>query len=184
MASAGPARGPQFSAEAAGRVVPQVSGQVADLVDTVAVRPNRPGRNVVSVRISDTRRPAPGPVTGVSIVLRAPDGSQTVRPAARATDGSWTVASDDLRSAGAWTVSVTVLREGVQPVTDAHGWTVATGEAPRRILSTAPLRPALTWLAGTLGGLGALAGALWLTRRRRVAEPDTPQEVLVAAESR
>ncbi|MDQ1658410.1 MAG: copper transport protein, partial [Cryptosporangiaceae bacterium] len=183
LASAGPARGPQFSAEPGGRIVPQVSGQVADLVDTVAVRPNRPGRNVVSVRISDTRRPAPGRVTGVSIVLRAPDGTQTVRPAARATDGSWTAATDDVRAPGAWTVSVTVLREGVQPVTDAHGWTVAAGQPPRRILSTAPLRPALTWLAATLALLGAIAGVLWLTRRRAVT-PDSPDRVPVAAGSR
>src|SRR5689334_18354619 len=44
LASAGPANGPRF-APAGSRppLVPQVTGQVGDLVDTLAVRPNRPG---------------------------------------------------------------------------------------------------------------------------------------------
>lgn len=58
LASAGPARGPWFEPPAAVKITPQVSGQVADLVDTVAPRPNVPGRNVITITVADTRRPA------------------------------------------------------------------------------------------------------------------------------
>ncbi|WNM38358.1 copper resistance protein CopC [Micromonospora halotolerans] len=180
LAAAGPARGPAFPvADATTRTEPQVSGQVADLVDTVAVRPNRPGRNIVSIGVGDTRRPAPAPVTGVSLLLTGPNGERAVHPVTRTADG-WVVAVDDIRTPGAWRVGVTVLRDGLPPVTDTHPWLVPAGEsaaAPVRV-SAAPLRPALDRSALALGG-AALAGLLLVAarrwRRRRPGGPDREQ---------
>jgi copper transport protein len=185
LASAGPARGPRFDAGPAVTIMPQVSGQAADLVDTVAIRPNVPGRNVVTITIADTRRPALAPIGGVSVILRGPDGTQTVHPVTRAPDGSWAVSTDDLRSAGTWKVSVTVLREGLPAVTDAHDWGVAgsaTGADP--LVSSAPLRPLLSVLALVVAVGGLVGAALWYRRRRRatgapVARPVTAVSAIV-----
>ena len=80
LAAAGPAKGPRFPVTTRVTTEPQVSGQAADLVDTVQIRPNRPGRNVVTITIADTRRPAPAPVSGVSVQLVGPDGTRRVHP--------------------------------------------------------------------------------------------------------
>jgi copper transport protein len=182
LGSAGPARGPRFSGVAV-RITPQVSGQVADLVDAVTVRPNRPGRNVISVTVSETRRPALAPIGGVSVVLRAPDGRQTVRPAIATPDGLWTVTTDDIDIAGAWHVSVTVLRAGLPAATDAHLWGVAGGPAP--VVSAAPLRPATTVAATVLSVAVLIAAAVWLRRRRpQAGEKNGDEEVVDPPTSR
>jgi copper transport protein len=185
LASAGPANGPRFAgtSSAAGgtgsralTVVPQVSGQVADLVDTVAIRPNLPGRNVVTVVVNDTRRPPLGPITGVSVVLRSPEGGQHVHPVVRTSDGGWAVTVDDIQGAGEWTVSVTVARDGLPPVTDPHQWVVGSGAAAAvPVVSAASLAPATVWLAGIIAVLACVAGGIWLRRRRRApAAPAVP----------
>ncbi|MCI4065927.1 copper resistance protein CopC [Micromonospora sp. R77] len=172
LAAAGPGRGPAFPTAAAARAEPQVSGQVADLVDTVAVRPNRPGRNIVSISVGDTRRPAPGPVTGVSLLLTGPNGARAVHPVTRTADG-WVATVDDIRTPGDWRVGVTVLRDGLPPVTDTHPWLVPaadpTGPAVR--VSAAPLRPVLDRAALLLTLVGvavvAVVGRRW---RHRIAD--------------
>jgi copper transport protein len=177
LAAAGPARGPKFPV--AGRVatVPEVSGQVADLVDTVTIRPNRPGRNMVTIAVSDTRRPAPGPVTGVSLLLAGPDGTRAVHPVTRTADG-WTVRVDDIRTAGEWRVAVTVMRAGLPPVTDSHRWPVPPAQTRpgATVVSSAPLRPVLNGLVVALvaGGAAVLAFAGWRRRRPRPAVPPAP----------
>ena len=173
LAAAGPARGPRFPTTTVG-AVPQVTGQVADLVDTVTVRPNRPGRNIVSIMVEDTRRPAPAAVTGVSLMLRGPDGTRTVYPVTRGADG-WTVAVDAIRSPGDWTVSVTVLRDGLPPATNAHQWPVPpaaqTGSAV--LVSSAPLQPAISWIALLLA-LVTVGGGGWYGYRTWRRTPGPP----------
>jgi copper transport protein len=176
LAAAGPARGAKFPVTAAVATVPEVTGQAADLVDTVTVRPNRPGRNVVTITVSDTRRPAPGPLTGVSLQLTGPDGSTTVYPVTRGPDG-WTVTVDDIRSAGNWGVAVTVMRTGLPPVTAAHRWPVAPAQSRPEavVVSSAPLRPFLNGLIGLVSAalLGLILVAV-LRRRRRPGSGSAP----------
>jgi copper transport protein len=169
LAAAGPARGAKFPVSAAIATVPEVTGQAADLVDTVTVRPNRPGRNVVTITVSDTRRPAPGPLTGVSLQLTGPDGTRTVHPVTRSADG-WTVTVDDIRAAGNWQVAVTVMRTGLPPVTAAHRWPVAPAQSrpEAAVVSSAPLRPFLNGLIALVSaGLVGLILFAILRRRRR-----------------
>jgi copper transport protein len=181
LASAGPARGPRFATGPELPVVPQVTGQVSDLIDTLALRPNLPGRNVITITVADTRRPALGPITGVSVILRSPDGVQTVHPVVRAADGGWAVTVDDIRAAGQWTVAVTVQRDGLAPVTDSHPWVVGSDQAAvEPTWSAAPLRTTMAWLAFAAGliGLAAVGAA---RRRRRgpsgpAPAPDAPVE--------
>ncbi|MGI5238976.1 copper resistance protein CopC [Dactylosporangium sp. CA-139066] len=173
LGSAGPARGPRFATSPALAVVPQSTGQTADLVDTLAVRPNVPGRNVITITVADTRRPALAPITGVSVILRSPEGAQTVHPVVRSADGGWAVTVDDITASGEWRVAVTVQRDGLAPVTDVHSWVVGSDTPPPPpTFSAAPMRPATTWLA-LVAGLAGLAGAgaeFW-RRRRRASAP-------------
>ncbi|SCE94680.1 copper resistance CopC family protein [Micromonospora mirobrigensis] len=175
LAAAGPGRGPAFPQTAVAGAEPQVTGQMSDLVDTVALRPNRPGRNIVSVGVDDTRRPAPGPVTGVSLLLTGPNGERAVHPVTRTGDG-WVVTVDDIHSPGRWRVGVTVLRDGLPPVTDTHPWTVPAGAStagPVRV-SAAPLRPVLDRAALLLAAVatGVVLGAGG--RRWRARRPGSP----------
>jgi copper transport protein len=64
-----PARGDTLApSPAASRPVTSFAN-VHDLVVSVAVEPNRPGPNFVTVRVYNTRRPAPAPIAGVSLTL-------------------------------------------------------------------------------------------------------------------
>src|ERR1700712_3782664 len=71
LTSGQPAREPQLVRYAADRAVPVVNGAAADLQETLAVKPNLPGANVVLVGVFDTRRPSPG---------RAPGGPRVPPP--------------------------------------------------------------------------------------------------------
>jgi copper transport protein len=170
LAAAGPAKGPRFPVGGAVASAPEVSGQVADLIDTVTIRPNRPGRNVVTIVVSDTRRPAPAPFSGVTVSLSGPDGTRKVHPVTRGAEG-WTLTVDDIRTAGDWNVAVTVMRNGLSPVTSVHNWAVPhSGQTAPVVVSSAALQPWLTILAG-VGTAAVVIGALVLAlrRRRRVA---------------
>lgn len=181
LAAAGPARGPAFPAGPAAAETPQVSGGAADLEDALTIKPNRPGRNIVAITISNTRRPAPGPVTGVSIQLTSPDGTRFVHPVARATDG-WAATLDDIRTPGQWKVSVTIMRDGLPPATAVHDWTVAGGATAPVRYSARRIQPWTTAGAILAGLVGILAVVLY-ARRRRVAPPTEPDLAIQASPS-
>lgn len=166
LAAAGPARGPRFPVGDTAASTPQVSGQVADLIDTVTIRPNRPGRNIVTIVVSDTRRPAPALLTGVTFSLSGPDGTRKVHPVARAAEG-WTVTVDDIRTAGNWNIAVTVMRDGLSPVTSVHAWAVPLAEPASVVVSSTPLQPWLSVLAGVVGVATLVVGVVTFTGRRR-----------------
>jgi copper transport protein len=171
LAAAGPANGPRFPVGTTVTAEPEVSGQAADLIDTVQVRPNQPGRNVVSIVLADTRRPAPAPVSGVSVQLTGPDGTRRVHPVVRTADG-WRVSVDDIRTTGQWQIAVTVMRPGLAPVTDGHSWTVPPTAAQRAgvVVSAQSLQPWLTWLAWAVAGGSLLLALVLLYRRHRASD--------------
>jgi copper transport protein len=151
-----------------------VTGQVADLVDTLSIRPNRPGRNVVTIVVRDTRRPAPAPFTGVSVSFSGPDGSRKVYPVVRGANG-WTLTVDDIRTAGNWKVAVTVMRDGLSPVTDVHDWAVPQASDPGRVVVSAkPLQPALNILAGLGAAAAIIVAIVFVLRRSRAAASQQP----------
>ncbi|MET7971292.1 hypothetical protein [Micromonospora sp. NPDC005305] len=117
----------------------------------------------------------------MSLLLGGPNGERAVHPVTRTADG-WVVAVDDIRTPGTWRVGVTVLRDGLPPVTDTHLWPVPDGDStatPVRV-SAAPLRPALDRSAlafGVAAVVGVVIVAGWWWRRRRPAGRDGDQSL-------
>ena len=156
LASGQPATEPEFLRAPSATRGP-LAAQVGDLQEAVNIRPNVPGRNVASVDVFDTRRPAPGPVTGVDLEI----GGATV-PATPVGDGHWTATVDEVR-AGPTDVTVVVHREGIDDTTWHEQWVVGTSSPGRQpVVSMAPVSGLLRWTALGLGlrpGRGVGPGA-------------------------
>ena len=186
-ASCRPAVGTEWVPASA--AVPLVSGRTADLVETLAVSPNRPGRTFLTVDVFQTRRPAPGPVRALWVEALAPDGRRArvdalpqgdrsaaaagaATPDALAEAGRWLATTDVLDEAGRWRLTVVVARAGLPDVRADYDWTVVDPGArlARPLVSSAPLRPVLLGLAA-LVALGSAAAAVRAGRRRRVPGP-------------
>jgi copper transport protein len=165
LTSAQPATEPEFRPQPQATQGP-VGGRADDLQIGLDVSPGVAGLNVVSVTVFDTRRPAPGQVTGVAIDV----GDGALVEATPLGDGRWSISGVDLPP-GARTLAVSVTRPGLSAASLRTPWTIGAGGAARHTLvSVAPL----TW---TLRGLAlalALAGAVGLlvgVRRTRAARP-------------
>jgi copper transport protein len=170
LTSSQPALEPRFVASAA--AVPVRDGAVGDLQESVAVRPNRPGRNVVLIGVFDTRRPAPAPIRSVLITLVDPDGHAGQPIAAtKLGDGQWSV-SADIQSTTHYSIVVTVRRSGLSDETANYAWTVdgsLVGPARAAKVSNAPIRDVLRAASGMLlvVGLAGSAGLIFFRVRRR-----------------
>ena len=171
LASTRPAIGTQWQPRS--EVAPLAAGQVDDLVESVTVSPNRPGRNFVTVDVYETRRPSPGPVQQVVVTLtRAGSDPQQVVLQPQG-NGRWLAPTDVLASAGDWTIEVLAQREGLPSSTADYGWTVADPGArlAAPVVSSAPLQPILDVGAGLM----ALVAVGWLLvlrlRPRRAGGP-------------
>jgi len=173
IASTPPARGPAWDPIRPDAVTSAVAGVAADLLVTVDVRPNRPGRNFVSIGVIDTRRPALAPVERVTVRLTDPDGS-AVEPSVAALGAGRFEATPRLAGTGDWRVQVTIVRPGLADAVFETPWTLVAAGAPRSgrqvVISDATLEPILTSLAAAIGVLGlAVAAALVIYARRRRA---------------
>ena len=119
-----------------------VGDEVADLQVGAGVSPNEPGRSLALVDVYDTRRPAPGPVTGVDVAF----GSSAPRAAVPLGDGHWSAPVTVARP-GAASLRVTVHRAGRGDVRTNLHWTVGGGPARHGVVvSQAPLRTPLLLL--------------------------------------
>jgi copper transport protein len=176
LTSSQPAREPEFvrSVGAASAVTANVSA--VDLQQTLSIRPNQPGRNVVVLEIFDTRRPAPGPIVGVLVQVRESDG-RTVGPVAAQSlpDGRWT-APIELAQSGRSAVQVTVRRAGLAEVTSRFDWQVRSAPVSTRptVISTAPIRRPLQRLGLALMILVIGCAAVATYRSLRRANPQLP----------
>jgi copper transport protein len=170
LTSGQPALEPQLVASAADSAQPVVDGASADLQETLELRPNLPGSNVVLVGVFDTRRPAPGPVRGVDVILTGADG-RAGRPLALRSiaDGRWTVPAS-LTASGAMRVQVVVHRQGLPDTAASYRWVVAGAPSltHKAFVSTARLRQPLQVVAAGLAVLLVLLAltSWWVARRR------------------
>jgi copper transport protein len=170
LTSGQPAREPQLVRAPSAAGLPLVDARVADLQETMAVKPNRPGQNVVLISVFDTRRPSPGPVVGVDVTVLGTGGPSQPIPAERLSDGTWS-ATAAIAQPGQTQVAVNVHRAGLPDTVHDYPWTVlgAPSQVITPIVSNAPIRAALQAVAAIVGvAIGLLwTGWLFLTRRRR-----------------
>lgn len=174
-----PARGPEYDPIPASARPATVSAQADDLLVLLSVRPNRPGRNFVTIGIHDTRRPAPAPIGTVRVRLVAPDGTEVdpgtvARPIG---DGRYELAGDGINTDGGWTIGLTVDRPGMPSASMTTPWTVAPAGVPvtprPTVVSSQPLAPILTAVA-LVGGF-LLAAVLAIAGYRRARIPAIPE---------
>jgi copper transport protein len=171
LTSAQPAREPQFVRDSAPPVVAATDAGVADLQETLAVRPNLPGRNLVLVDVFDTRRPAPAPISAVTVAV---DGGPAVA-AQQLGGGGWSVPVV-IGSSGSRRLHVSVVRVGMPVAAHDYRWTVRGGPLARRAtVSNAPIAGPLRVAAGSLAAGIALAVSVSIaSARRRRRGPDAP----------
>ncbi|WP_181871353.1 copper resistance protein CopC [Sphaerisporangium album] len=164
-----PARGPGLDPVPAAAPL-QRSVRLDDLVLAVSVRPGTPGRNLVTVDVYDTRRPAPGRLSAVRLgVGNAPLAAVAVA------ERRWEAVAD-LPPAGQVPVQVGVQRDGLPDAGVRLDWAVR-GDAPRGFLAERSLASVTGVMAWTIAALGAVAAAVALLSsvRRRREEGSVPK---------
>jgi len=174
-----PARGPAFApAPTAGPSV--MSAQVGDLLESAAFAPNTVGQSWLRVDVNQTRRPVPGPITGVTAALVGPHSSAAASRSLVKTEiaNRWELGGVDLTAAGRWQLTLAVARRGRPDTVWRAGWVVAGAPTDVRnpLVSDRPWESALNDTAAAIAGLLLGAGliVLW-TRRRRQNIPNEPE---------
>jgi copper transport protein len=136
--------------------------EAEDLLVTMAVSPGSPGRNFATVRVLDSRRPAPATVQAV--LVGAGNGGPV--PAERQSDTDWLVPLVLDRS-GPLTLTVTVQRPGWADVGATFLWQVAPVPGTEQGGSDISGGWLALAAAGVTAGLCVGALAAWLGRRPR-----------------
>lgn len=144
LSAAQPARGPEFVAPPATAGIPAATTKAGDLIVTLTVKPNLPGRNFVSLGVFNTRRPAPAPIETVSVGVEGPGVSGLTVTAEKLTDERYQVVDDVLASAGNWRFTMLVRRPGQPDAIATIPWTVAAPQPRPVLVSNRPLAPLLT----------------------------------------
>jgi copper transport protein len=170
LAGAPPARRVAF--EGSGTALGSASAKSDDLLLHIAVVPNRHGRNIVTVTVDDTRRPAPAPIADVDIRLQRPFAEPIVGPtrAFRIAPSQWQLPVELLDAPGQRLI-VRVSRPGMTASRLEIPWSPTAPGAPGVILSDRPLAPLADRLALALIA-GALAVVVW--RRTPASSERTP----------
>jgi len=152
----------------------QLVAQVDDLVVTLAVKPNRPGSNVINILAPSTRRPAPAEVLRVIVrmtYLEQDFGALSV-DAQPAGPDAYRASLDSLTQPGRWKMDVVVRRKGIPDSVASFTWTLLPlGDLQPTLISRSPWKDALSVLSGLLALLLVLAFGLsyWQGRRPRPA---------------
>jgi copper transport protein len=172
LTSGQPAREPQLVRAPQVSTLPVVDGAVGDLQESLAVRPNVPGRNVVLIDVFNTRRPALAPIRQVDVMLVGLDGKPGEPLVAELiSDGKWSV-NADLPVSGHTRIIVNVHRPGLPDAEHSYAWTV--GGAPAvvhtALVSNAPIGKLLTTVSAVLGfaAVAGWAGVLVWRRKQRL----------------
>ncbi len=166
LSAAQPARGPAFDPPAT-ETPATATAHADDLIVTLALKPNRPGQNFVTLGVFDTRRPAPAPIGEVAVQLMSPGTQNIARLVASPLGkGRYEVIDDSIAGADDMSIVVTVRRAGLPDAIATLPWTVLpVAQQPRVVLvSNSPLAPwadrAALAIALLLGML-VVAGWLW-----------------------
>jgi copper transport protein len=166
LAASLPARGPQWAAPRSVRPV-TIWAQQQDLLMAATIRPNRPGRNLVGVVVTSSRRPAPAAVTQVRV--RRPGGALVPLPQ-YAPDRY--LGSIDLPGSGAGVLDVVARRAG-RDLPATLRWRVETPDPARATVFSRLSVSTIANPAAVLIGLGTAAFfaalALAAIARRRAA---------------
>ncbi len=99
---------------------------VDDLLVTLAVRPNRPGQNIIDVRAASTRRPAPAEILRVIVHMTYQGdalGTQSA-DAALVEAGLYRLGGNYFSIPGPWQIDVVVRRKGIPDLTASFAWNV------------------------------------------------------------
>jgi copper transport protein len=168
-----PARGAEFvERPPVEKPLTSLTRMADDLTINLQIRPNKPGPNLLTVGVLNTRRPAPAEVLRVLVRLTYVEqdlGQQILIADAQDAD-HYGVSTSALSVAGRWKVQVVVRRYGMEDSVADFDWRVEA-------LAPAIVRPVLvsqkplaTWLDGLAAiGMGAvvLLGVIALFRRHR-----------------
>ncbi len=142
LASSSPARGEQFLPPP--NEEPQVvTSDLLDLTVSASIEPARPGPNLVQVRVLDTRRPSPGPVTNVKLRVTGGDGTIIAERQGVPASGLLEWADVAVPNPGTYRIEVDVDRPAIPVV------------AVRRLVGRRPGSRA----AGRSGALHTIVGA-------------------------
>lgn len=170
LAATVPALGPQFD-PAPARLPTLRSEQVDDLQIGLSVKPNRPGTNLIEVKTVSTRRPAPAPITAVTVTYGHSASTPPVRQLQAVTSpaqplGTYDVGSVELTPGDAF-FRVAVERRGLPTEFLDLNWQVGGPVVARHptVISNQPLAP-LVDLAAVMLALAA-AGFVYLRMRGR-----------------
>ena len=167
LAAGQPARGPEFDPPAA-ELPALATTHADDLIVTVALKPNRPGQNFITLGVFDTRRPAPAPIdqVGVRLLSQPGDAAPELRASPQGA-GRYEIVDAALAHSGTWQLAVTVRRAGLPDAVATLPWAVLPPARANRpvVLSAAPLAP-WAWGAALLAA-ATMALAAWLVLRRR-----------------
>ncbi|MEI8238257.1 MAG: copper resistance protein CopC [Actinomycetota bacterium] len=165
LASSAPARGAQFSPPSgAGPQV--VTGDVHDLTVNLTVTPARPGENLVTLRVLETRRPTPGVLQSVTFTMRLA-GAVAEQRSGVPKDGVLEWADIKLTNPGTYDVDVAIGR----PTAPVPDFTTTVEVAATPVPRAATVVSDREWapLAAALALVWVLAVAMgrWVIARRQ-----------------
>jgi copper transport protein len=106
--------------------LPSVSAQQSDLILTMTIQPNQPGPNIIDLRVSSIRRPAPAEITRV-ILRMTYEGEAMGTQSADAilvSPNVYRLGGESLSLPGPWKLEVVVRRQGVSDVVFPLEWKV------------------------------------------------------------
>jgi copper transport protein len=156
---------------------PTISADLADLVTTLTIKPNRPGSNFIDVGVFDTRLPVPSVERDVHIRLtRKGDKSATKLLAVPDVgDGYYRLIDDQFGGSGTWDVRIDVDRPGLPSQTITLPWTVPDGVGSA-VRSTRVSKAQLKWPLTAVSALFLVGSLVLVSRdrrkhRRRIDQP-------------
>ena len=162
-----------------------MTAQVDDLYVNLAIKPNRPGPNIINILSSSSRRPAPAAVLRVIVkmtYLEQDFGAISTDALPSGLD-AYRASLDSLTQPGRWKIDVVVRRKGIPDSVASFTWTVLPlGDLRPTLVSRSPWKDALSILAALLALLvAALFGGAWFQKRtpHRTASPPANQGYLI-----